>query len=254
MAARKLWLLDCGRLMVDRSILTYRRGMGESQEIPVTAAVVETDEGYLLFDTGLNTDALTDPVGALGEKAGVVSSLNAEDDVRARLQAVGVSPDDVRWVVNSHLHWDHTGGNRHFPNAEFVLQREEWRFAFDPDLFVSPVYLRQQYDLKREYTLLHGSQEIAGGVAVINTRGHTPGHQSLVVNLPDRGYVILTGDALYCPENLDELLPPGNAWDMREAFRSMTELLFWRNYLGADVIIGHGPALWKNYSAQVAYT
>jgi N-acyl homoserine lactone hydrolase len=252
MAAKKMWLLDCGRLVVDGSILTYRRNMGESVVIPVVAALVETDDGYVLFDTGLDPEAV-DNDAILGEKAQVVSALTGQDDIRQRLASVGVSADDVGWVVNSHLHWDHTGGNRYFPNAEFVLQREEWRFARSPDRFVAPIYLEHQYDLDRSYRLLDGSSEIVDGVAVINTRGHTPGHQSLVVNLPDSGYFIVSGDAVYCPENLGEMLPPGNAWDMREAFRSMSELLFWKSYLDAEVIVGHDPGLWDNYSAQTAY-
>ena len=253
MAVNKMWLLDCGQLWVDRSTILYRTGMGEKLKIPVSAALVETTDGYLLFDTGLNPDAVDKREEVLGHKAPIIADISPADDIRNRLEEVGVKVSDVRWVLNSHLHWDHTGGNKFFPNAEFILQKEEWRFARDPDQFVTEVYLQSQFDLNRQYTLLDGSTEITEGVAVINTRGHTPGHQSLVVNLPDRGYVVYAGDALYCPESLEELRPPGNAWNMREAYRSLTELKFWQTHLGADIIIGHEPDLWKSYTGQEAF-
>jgi N-acyl homoserine lactone hydrolase len=246
-AARKLWLLECGWLSVDNSLIMYRQKFGEKVRIPVMAALVETGDGHVLFDTGLNPDAVEHAIDCLGPKADVVVELEERHDIRNQLQSVGVAPDDVRWVLNSHLHWDHTGGNRFFPNAEFVLQQAEWRFAHSPDPFVDEVYLRQQFDLGRPYRLLSSDEEVCDGVGAIDTPGHTPGHQSLVVKLPTSGTVVVAGDAAYCEENLAESWPPGNPWSMPDAYRSIRRLRFARSFFGATVVIGHDPDLWHRF-------
>jgi glyoxylase-like metal-dependent hydrolase (beta-lactamase superfamily II) len=93
---------------VDKGIITYRVDMGKRVEIPVVMALVNSDDGNILFDTGLNPQGLLDPVKTWGERAPRVSSFGPEDDVRNRLKELNLGTDDIRYVVNSHLHWDHT--------------------------------------------------------------------------------------------------------------------------------------------------
>lgn len=251
MAARQMWLFNCGWLYMDASLVMYRQGFGQRRKVPVSAALVETDDGYVLFDTGLSPAAATDPDGALGEKAAVLADLDDGHDIRAHLDSLGLSPGDIRWVANSHLHWDHTGGNEFFGASSIVLQESEFRFACSPDPFVSQIYLARQYDLTRDFELVRGDHVICDGVGLVETRGHTPGHQSLIVDLPGTGRVLCTGDALYCRANLDRPWPPGNPWSMPDAYRSIKRLAFLRDFLETRIIIGHEPAEWPDPAARV---
>lgn len=246
MAVKRLMLLPGGWLTVDRSILTYRRGMGSRVDIPVVVALIETDDGYVLYDTGLDPAGLKDPEGTWGPKSGVVKSFTHENDVRVQLARVGVRPEDVRHVVNSHFHWDHTGGNRFFPSATFVVQKAEYRFAYHPDDFVAEVYLRRQFDHALPYRLIDGSGEVVPGVSVMTTQGHTPGHQSLVVSLPLSGVVLLAGDALYCRENV-EGPPPGNAWNPPQCIESIRRLATIARHTGGQLLITHDPTFWDDH-------
>jgi N-acyl homoserine lactone hydrolase len=76
-------------------------------KIPVVMALVDSDDGNILFDTGLNPQGLLDPVKTWGERAARVSSFCPEDNVRNRPKELNLGTDDIRYVVNSHLHWDH---------------------------------------------------------------------------------------------------------------------------------------------------
>ena len=246
MAVKRLVLLPSGWLTVDRSILTYRRGMGSYVDIPVVVALVDTDDGYVLFDTGLDPQGLTDPEGTWGPKRKVVKSFTAEDDIRVRLEQVGLRPGDIRYVVNSHFHWDHTGANRFFPDATFIGQKAEYRLAVHPDDFVAEVYLRRQFDHQLSYRLIDGSEEVVPGVSAVTTYGHTPGHQSIAVNLPKTGPVVLSGDALYTRENI-EGMPPGNAWSPPQCVEAIRRLANMVRHVGGQLFITHDPTFWDDH-------
>ena len=238
-------LFNLGTLVNDQSALTYRRGIGTKVEVPVTSAFIEMQDGeHILFDTGML------PHGEDGmppHHREIIARYAPEDDIRARLGEIGHTPDDVAIVVNSHFHWDHSGGNRLFRKARFLVQESEHRFAWRPDTFVARPYTQAFFDCGIDYQRLSGDAVIKPGVAAIATPGHTPGHQSVLVRLPSGRALVLTGDAVFCPANLDPATPPGNAHTPEQAIASIQRLRMLAEFLGGDLVICHDPAFWRTW-------
>jgi N-acyl homoserine lactone hydrolase len=112
-------------------------------------------------------------------------------------------PRDVALVVNTHLHFDHCGGNRLFPGLPIYVQRIEREAARQPD-YTIPEWV--EFEGAR-YVALDGEAEIAPGVRVLPTPGHTPGHQSVLVETED-GLVVVAGDVAYRWEDFDAAAGP----------------------------------------------
>ena len=168
-------------------------------ECPVWSALVRTPEGLILFDTGLHPVHVDRPEATFGANPAMRITMTAEDAIVSRLAALGVRPDDVTVVVNSHLHFDHAGNNRAFPNATFIVQAEQLAFAKGKPNFPG-VYWD---DPALRYLPASGRMRVVAGVEVVPTPGHAPGHQSLVVDLAETGRVVLCGDAAYTRSNLE---------------------------------------------------
>ncbi len=246
MPVKGLYLLFGGTLQLDKGLITYRTDMGKRVQIPVVMSLVDTTEGYILFDTGLNPRGLADPLGAWGEKASVVAEFKSEHDIRSRLNGLGVKPEEISCVVNSHLHYDHTGGNQFFPKAKFVVQKAEYRFAHFPDDSASAAYLKNHFDYPFDYKLIEGDEELLPGVFLMFTPGHTPGSQSMALSLPKTGTVILAGDAVYSHENVEKNIPAGNNWDTGQAMMSMNRLVQFAKREKGRLFITHEPNIWNS--------
>jgi N-acyl homoserine lactone hydrolase len=166
------------------------------------------------------------------------------EEISARLSKIGVRADDVRFLVNSHLHFDHAGGNVELPNATLVIQRREWDAGKDPDLAAANYFDARDYDLGHDLRLVDGEHDLFGDgrVTCIPTYGHTPGHQSLRVRL-DGGEIVLAGDACYLRRSLDELLLPPIVHDRERMLASLRELRHLRD-AGARIFYGHDPEFW----------
>jgi N-acyl homoserine lactone hydrolase len=171
----------------------------ERMEIPVWSALLRTPEGPIVFDTGLHPIHIERPDATFGPGSPLDMTMTAEDAIVSRLAGLGVQPADVAIVVNSHLHFDHAGNNRAFPNATFVVQAEHLAFAKGKPNFPA-IYWD---DPALRYLPTNGRARVAAGVEVVPTPGHAPGHQSLVVDLPETGRVVLCGDAAFARENLE---------------------------------------------------
>ncbi len=166
---------------------------------PVWSALVRTPEGNVVFDTGLHPVHVLRPQATFGPSSGLRIVMSEEDGIVGRLASVGVRPEDVAIVVNSHLHFDHAGNNGAFPRATFVVQRDHLAHAKGRANFPG-IY----WDIPElTYLPADGRTRIANGVEAVPTPGHAPGHQSLVVDLPETGRVVLCGDAAYTRENLE---------------------------------------------------
>lgn len=180
----------------------------EKTYAPVWSALLRTPEGNVLFDTGLHPVHVERPDATFGP--GSLKVVMAEEDaVVARLASLGVRPDEVTVVVNSHLHFDHAGNNGAFPKATFIVQGDHLAFAKGKPNFPG-VY----WDIPElTYMPVAGRVRVASGVEVVRTPGHAPGHQSLVVDLPETGRIVLCGDAAFTRENLErgEIRAPDEA-------------------------------------------
>jgi N-acyl homoserine lactone hydrolase len=153
--------------------------------IPVHGFVVKHPRaGAILIDTGVGWPT------ELVQEWRVVNRRAAD-----ALAEHDLSPADVRIVINSHLHFDHCGQNAVFKHAPFYVQRSELERARREDTVTS-----EWFDFAdARFELVDGDAQIADGVRVVATPGHTVGHQSVLVDTPDGG-VVMIGDAAYTSE------------------------------------------------------
>ena len=237
-----IWILKNGEIKLDRSILLFGRGYGEAEAIPVYSVLLKTSEGYVLIDTGMNPDGVSDPEATWGARAKLlVPDVKKEDDIRNRLDEINVKAREIKYVINTHMHWDHTGGNRFFGDAVFIVQKAEHRFAFCPDSSMGASYMKNHFDYPLGYRLIEGDCEICEGVYVLATPGHTPGHQSVAIRFENGNHLIVCGDAVYTYRNLEEAIPPGNCFDYQMAILSLYKIGTLRKLLNSEILPSHEP-------------
>jgi glyoxylase-like metal-dependent hydrolase (beta-lactamase superfamily II) len=113
-------------------------------ELPIPCYLIEHPKGRVLFDTGMHPDCQSDPGRRYGPRLPSLFRFNYKpgDEVSAKLEAIGRDPARIDLVINSHLHFDHVGGNALVPNATVMIQKREWEAGFDSDIgpawFLSP--------------------------------------------------------------------------------------------------------------------
>ena len=243
---RRLYAIPLGTVEVDVSkFMAWEPERGERYTGPVAGFLIQTDDGKnVLVDTGLAPEHIEDPECRIPEPD-VVVTMTPEDDIRHRLSLVGIEPDDVDIVVITHFDFDHAGGNRFFPNAEFVVQREQYEYAkATPERSFA-----QDWDLPGlRYTLLDGDQELLPGIELLVTPGHAPGHQSVVVRgLPNTGTVILSSDAAHSHIEFEEERrdPNQDAETVEKMLASIRRLKRIRDAEGATLLLNHDADHWS---------
>ena len=215
-------LLVDGRFTLPKALLVYGKYFGEVYEAALKPMLVVSEGERILIDTG---------IGPLPEKHARFHKVTRRpgEGVEAQLRALGLRPEDIDIVVNTHLHFDHCGNNALFREAKFYVQAEELRYAYAPDRFMKNAYVRQFFDLEVDYVLVRGRYRLTEHVTLLPTPGHTPGHQSVVVSLPDGRKVVYCGDAATLRECIERRNIPGVLWRADEALRSIDRLRSIRN-------------------------
>lgn len=228
----------------------------ESYDIPVPWFLIKHPKGNVIIDGGNAAEVAIDKRAHWGAVVDAYDPLmtpaeNCVDQARS----VGVEPNDVRFVLQSHLHLDHSGAIGRFPRATYFVQRSEYEYAFAPDWFAKGAYIRADFDrpgidwkfLGGEYTDnydLFGD----GTIRMIFTPGHSPGHQSFLVTLPNTGPVLLTIDAAYTIDHWNDKALPGLVCSSVDAVHSVHKLRRIAEDTAAMVVTGHDPEGWKAFS------
>jgi glyoxylase-like metal-dependent hydrolase (beta-lactamase superfamily II) len=225
---------------------------GETTPLPVTCYVIEHPTlGRLLWDTGMNPVVQTDPLGHWGgiaKRMTIPVQLKGEDVV-STLETGGIRADDIDLIMNSHLHNDHCGMNKHFDNATVLTRRREFDHAVSLMDTRSSGFVRgdffgehkqELFDYEDEYNLTED-----GAITLISTPGHTPGHQCLRIRAESGQHYLLTGDAVYSVQDLEMGEGPGIAWDVEQAARSVQRI---KSYLtsGDRVLVCHDAHTWAD--------
>src|SRR4051812_14465017 len=232
---------------------------------PVPAVLLELDGGWLLLDTGFNPALIRDPL-LYHRFHGRNHDIRAElppgdgDPLEVALAEVGLEVDDIVAVAVSHLHNDHAGGLRHFAGKVPVhAQRRELDYGLSnhPDPENHGIFRIDFDDPIIDWRLADGEVELAPGVTAVPTYGHTPGHQSFVVELDASvggGGFVFAFDAADLRQNIEEeravggrigASPEGSV----EAIRRLKSIAARKGY---RLVPGHDPEVWPALTEELA--
>lgn len=241
--ATKVRLLDSGTLVIDQSHITWNVGCGTPVRFPVYSVLIEHPDGLFMFDSGYDLDLVNEVLPfELPEQT-------PEQTIPAQLEKCGFKPEDVDAIINSHLHFDHCGGNKHLRNAVMYLHHDELREARTPEPFERLGYADRSWDgsgVKME--LLEGDVEFADGIHLFHTPGHTVGHYSLLVEVDGAPRPLLfMADVSYTVAAYAADQQAGFHNDPVAGVRSIRRCKRLEREWGAEVVFTHDMEAFKSY-------
>lgn len=232
MTATEVRAFNTADWAMDQSFLMQLQQPGEAYTATVPFYLVEHPAATVLVDTGVSHDLLADPAeyGKFGAPfmEDFLPFIEWDESMhpRSHLEDAGVAPAEVDYVVMTHLHSDHAGNVDLFPDAEFVVHRDELRYAWWPDTVQRTFYLEGDFAPLRssgfDVTVVEGRYDVLGdgSVVTVPTPGHTPGHQSVMVELDDET-LVLGGDVAHRRPGYDREIMAAFNWSLDESLSSV---------------------------------
>ena len=223
--------LDCGTGFNDsRRFSDTFAYTDQKKPFTFSCYVIKHGEDYMVWDTGYLPGSNPNAAKVtLGEQ----------------LAQLKIKPEQVKFVGISHFHADHTGQLDTVPNATLLIGQKEW------DAITAPKPMQGANVAGFKHWISGGGKVEPqpvdkdvfgdGTVVILRTPGHTPGHQSLLVRLKEKGPVILIGDAVHFHENYESDGVPGFNYDRAETIASIERIKQIQKNLKATVIIQHDP-------------
>ena len=212
-------------------------------QIPIVCYLVQTGDGKnILIDSGL-PEIL--PEGYLDFENG--------QNVIVQLAGLGLQPDDIDTVISTHYDGDHAGRHAAFTKAQYIVQRLHHVDAATNPRFAG---IRSQWDQPMaRIRLVDGDTELLPGLELIETSGHVPGHQSVLVRLPETGAILLTVDAVpFSASFTRDVQDDGSNPDAQAIHVSTVKLLdrVEQEHIGL-VIFGHDKEQWETLKKAPAF-
>lgn len=252
----KLHVFDNGALYLDEQILipgknnaTYKNQKRPAEWVlsPMMSFLIQWDGGNLLYDTGYHESFLLKNQPNQDMDRGAVFIAEPEQLLPQRLTQLGLKPEDITHVVQSHLHGDHVGYLYLCKNAEAIIHENEFTQMVKNWAMKTPVAIYSYADFDRflganlKYNLIGDDTleyEIAPGLKVLNFgSGHTFGNLGVFVSLPKSGNYFLVSDALYTEQTINKL--PGVVYDSLGYFKATKFIVKYAKEHNATIIYGH---------------
>jgi len=266
MSETRVYLLDGGTLQIDGFHAFWNKGPGGPLRFPTYAVLIQHADGNYIFDTGYD-HAHVERVLPFE-----LPQQTPEQTIPGALSLIGMKPSDIDYVINSHYHFDHCGGNKHLTEACTICHTKELEACGCPqpfeglgysDMTFAPEIAKQRgMELPPEpeldiytpkFETVTGDQEIAKGLWLIETPGHTAGHYSMMVELANRRPMLFTADAIYSQKNVDTNTIASFHLDPTQSYQSMKKLLDLAEKHDAELFYSHDPESWPSYKKAPGY-
>jgi len=263
----RLYVFSSGALTIGKGVLQNFAAMDPPIVVPVGFFVVKHPKGNVLFDTGNNDNLIKDPNWWPAGLQSLKPAMTPEMALDFQLAKIGLKPDDIKYVVVSHLHLDHGGNVSKFPNSTIVVQKSEVQNAFWPEQGTGGPYVlgdflplrapNNNYPNAQKMIQLDGDLDLFGDGSLVVKRwvGHTPGSQMMTVKLKNSGLIILTGDNVYFRENLEKSIAPNLvlAYDPTGIYRVYEWIRMMMATQKADFFTAHDPDAFKAMKKPPAF-
>lgn len=198
----KLYIFDNGSINgLDPALFNFTADEVASTDFVVTSNLIVHPDGVLLWESGMIPDD-----GFPSDGSPAIDDISiATKTLRSQLAEIGYTPTDIDFFAMSHLHSDHNGNANEYAGSHWIVQRADRDMMFGPE--EQQLMLVEHFDaLKNSETTILENKDYDifgdGSVIIISAPGHTPGHQVLLVNLPNTGSVLLAGDLYHYPEEI----------------------------------------------------
>jgi glyoxylase-like metal-dependent hydrolase (beta-lactamase superfamily II) len=222
----QLYVLNGGEITVtDISMFSPGVDLGVKKTLNNSVYVIKHPKGVFVWDTGLNDDLIEQPGGVM--VAGGAFHLKTSTTLVEQLQQINLTPEQVDYVGISHFHFDHTGNLNLFKNAKILLQQQELDAAFSVDAqkyYFDPASYAQ---ISRDnFIPLNGQYDVFGdqSVVIYPARGHSPGHQVLLLALKQQGSIVLSGDLYHFASNRAHQRVPMVNFDKQQSRVAMQQI------------------------------
>jgi N-acyl homoserine lactone hydrolase len=229
----RLYVLNCGEGVAgDISRWSPGVNVGKPMDFVDSCYLIRHAQGWLLWDTGVSDAIAAMPQGQAPADPRM-THWRRPKTLASQLEQIGVKPADIKFLAISHTHPDHIGNVELFASAMLLVQKAEYEWP-------SPLGVGR-FKPEHPATKLEGDHDIFGdgSLIILSTPGHTPGHQSLLVKLPQTGALLLSGDATHFKDNWDNRRVPEGNVDKEKTLASMQRL--------ADVLQKEHAQLWINH-------
>jgi N-acyl homoserine lactone hydrolase len=243
------------RIEIKMTMRLYLLHLGIMQpgDVPVPGYLIQTTDGInILIDTGWPRSFVEYPQNP----PGLSIEMRSGDTIVSRLAAIGLQPSDIDYLVCTHLDDDHSGNHDLFTNAELVIQQQHYELAKGGHSRFAANRAVWDYPSLR-YRLIEGDIELVPGVELLETSGHVPGHQSVLVHLPLTGGVLLAADAVMHRSMADAatrqlfVTDMDNEQSIRESTQKVSDIAQRQGM--AFIIYGHDAEQWSSLRHSPAF-